>query len=533
MLGSGSLPERGRAAARLLLEEGIETRRRIEDPFDPAFAEALVKALAVGLAERFSGIVGEIVKGSERFARNLNVEPEHGLVEVLQNADDLGATTVRFHYVECDGQLHIAHDGSRVSAPHVLAMAVALVTTKTDDVSATGKFGVGLSTLTRIAEGFEVQSWPYSFRVIEQRLSTAPLRGAVDGLYNVTAPDTMLSLRLRPTFARADVERWFSRVRSEELLFMRSVRRIVLLDDAGEEAREHRLEELGRCPLSIRLDGRVVEAEQAVLRDRSTGLAWTRVTADTPVPDGMHRADKETNETTPLGIAYPDGETPGRLYAGLPLAVPARLPFALNAQFDPETSRTSLLHDDWNAWLLGRLSSLAAATALQRFNNIPSAGWQAVPLQGEVDGVTDDWLLGHLRSFVSSVQHDIGQNAHLRAKSSVGLNDLAFEADELQEASNRHRCRVASAGAPRPCYRRPRRVRTLAAGAGRVGVRARRRSPGGARTPSGAGGRTRFSVRRVVRQLGGSRVREALGVQPRSRAHPAHGGRFSPRSTRG
>ena len=68
-------------------------------PVLDAFAEALVKALAVGLDKRFSDIVGEIVKGSERFARNLNVEPKHCLVEVLQDADDLGATTVRFHYV--------------------------------------------------------------------------------------------------------------------------------------------------------------------------------------------------------------------------------------------------------------------------------------------------------------------------------------------------------------------------------------------------------------------------------------------------
>jgi hypothetical protein len=70
---------------------------------------------------------------------------------VIQNADDVGARTVRFALSpRAPRELLVVHDGTRVTAPHVLAMTLALVSTKGDDAAATGKFGIGLKTLTRL-----------------------------------------------------------------------------------------------------------------------------------------------------------------------------------------------------------------------------------------------------------------------------------------------------------------------------------------------------------------------------------------------
>jgi hypothetical protein len=79
-------------------------------------------------------------------AEDLNFEAFQGLVEVLQNADDLGATTVRFGLV-AEGEsprLLIVHDGSPVTCHHVLAMTLPYLTTKSGDADQKGRFGIGL-----------------------------------------------------------------------------------------------------------------------------------------------------------------------------------------------------------------------------------------------------------------------------------------------------------------------------------------------------------------------------------------------------
>src|SRR5688500_16901587 len=85
----------GRAAAERRLDEGIEVGPDIVDPLRQAFADGLVDGLTEGLADP-RGWVRNVLQGTGRLARNLNVEPEHGFVELIQNADDVGARCVRF-----------------------------------------------------------------------------------------------------------------------------------------------------------------------------------------------------------------------------------------------------------------------------------------------------------------------------------------------------------------------------------------------------------------------------------------------------
>ena len=189
----------GKAAARVLVRRGIDAAADIEDPLDPGFAEAFVRELAAGLSEVLSGVGRDVVEGAGRFVRSNNAERDHGLVEVLQNADDLGATRVLFragrYRWERSPAAHCARRRPRARAPCARDDACAHHDqTEADDL--TGKFGAGLGTLARIADSFSVDSWPYAFHVRDQRLSLAKAAAPMPGVYDPTRPDTLLTLHL-------------------------------------------------------------------------------------------------------------------------------------------------------------------------------------------------------------------------------------------------------------------------------------------------------------------------------------------------
>lgn len=434
---SSSLTNAGQAAARDLLDGGIRAGTNIDDPLDPAFADAFVRALADGLKRRFRGVAGDVVEGAGRVVRSSNVEREHGLIEVLQNADDLGATQVRFQLAggDADGRwLRIVHNGDRVLAPHVLAMTLALITTKTEDEHATGKFGVGLKTLARMADSFSVQSWPYAFEVNNQRLRPAERTAKVDGIYDPARLETLLTLHLQPNYPVEAFEAWFEAFEPEALLFLRSVRELVWLDEAGQVSAERALEEVERKALTLEVGGSDVAADEVELRDGTTGRSWTRVTHNESVPKGLARTDKATPASTPVGLAFASDRAMGRFYAGLPLAIPAKLPFSVNAQFDTETSRTNLLQDEgWNEWLLGRAGALATALANHRLATAPATGWALVPLSEAVKDVADAWLHERLMEMVDSTHTQLRDHALLPLGVGIPLDGVSFEVAELDE----------------------------------------------------------------------------------------------------
>lgn len=105
-------------AARLVWEnDGIE---HAPDPREPIFACTLITELSA-LLHGTSRVVRRVMERAASAAEDLNVEPYQGLIEIIQNADDLAASEVRFAVRE-DGerrQLLVVHNGKRRDLQHV------------------------------------------------------------------------------------------------------------------------------------------------------------------------------------------------------------------------------------------------------------------------------------------------------------------------------------------------------------------------------------------------------------------------------
>ncbi|TMA96339.1 MAG: hypothetical protein E6J74_08880, partial [Deltaproteobacteria bacterium] len=77
--------ERGRKAAQDLWQLGLDAIA-IDDPLTPDFAQAALAELNQ-LQKGTPGVLREVLDGAQMSAEQLNVEPFHGVIEIVQNAD--------------------------------------------------------------------------------------------------------------------------------------------------------------------------------------------------------------------------------------------------------------------------------------------------------------------------------------------------------------------------------------------------------------------------------------------------------------
>jgi type IV pilus biogenesis protein CpaD/CtpE len=118
---TGAIKRAVRAAEKLFDMEGLAGAADIPEPEG---ADATHAAVAK-LGELFARLPGQMRYGLERQRENggdLSTDRLQGLSEIVQNADDLGASQVRI--LVRDTELLVAHDGSPVQLPDVMALAM-------------------------------------------------------------------------------------------------------------------------------------------------------------------------------------------------------------------------------------------------------------------------------------------------------------------------------------------------------------------------------------------------------------------------
>jgi hypothetical protein len=144
--------------------EAIFNNPDLEPEFEPddiASARAAIERFE-SLFASVPGTFTALLKGARSGAEVLSGNRLQGLSELVQNADDAGATDVRL-LLQPDALL-IAHNGSPVRLRDVHALATPWVTTKRHNSKAIGRFGIGLMTLHALSDILELHSGPYHVR---------------------------------------------------------------------------------------------------------------------------------------------------------------------------------------------------------------------------------------------------------------------------------------------------------------------------------------------------------------------------------
>ena len=362
-------------------------------PDDPFLSEFSAGALLEfeRLQEEAPGLLHAMADGAQKGAQQLNLDDYHGVMEVIQNADDLFATEVVVSLrVGSTGsqELLIFHDGEPVSIHHVLAMNYAFISTKVDDPQQKGKFGVGLKTLGRIADRMEVHSSTYSFAIENQRIKSIDVCPVIEGLYKPGKRSTLICLRLFESFEKEKFLEWFSSLDASILLFLDTVSTFRFVpSEASDPTIAHILDKAPTSTTIFTAEENTGFGAVSACQywDKVTGREWEKFQFKVDVPKSVGRSHKQTGKETLLGLALPKAPSRQKIYAGLPTYIRTDLPFSLDAQFDPDTSREKLLNTPWNKWLIQKMADLFTMVAIGLGKRSPERVWNLIPLDDEMD----------------------------------------------------------------------------------------------------------------------------------------------------
>ena len=167
--------------------------------------------------------------GIKRLLTDLYPDNAHFIFELLQNAEDAQATEVRFILQE-DG-VEFEHNGDRLfSIADVEAITSIGITTKRDDPTNIGKFGVGFKAVFAYTSTPEVASGEFHFRIrdlVVPETNGLTARTPEGGKTRFSFPFD--SNRKTSQSARAEIEKNLRQLDEGTLLFLSKIKKIEYL----------------------------------------------------------------------------------------------------------------------------------------------------------------------------------------------------------------------------------------------------------------------------------------------------------------
>ena len=318
----------------------------------------------------------------ELLARRVYTDPGHFLIELLQNAEDSGATTWRVVFDE--RRIVVWHDGTPFDARDVVGVTSIGQTTKRKQQI--GFFGVGFKSVYEVTDRPRIYSDVYRFEIadvsIPKPLGARPADLPADG--------TVLILPLRDP---ADP------VRSPRALYerARALDPVVLFTLAGIEGIDLELTAAAGGPERHA----VFEGKRAgdIATIRQEPLQWLRSyrLAERVHQWGLGQREpgRPDRTTVMVGVQVDDAGVPTPLpddaatvYSYLPTAESSGLRFFVQSHFDVPVDRERINADSrWNRWIVSRVPPELARIAGQL--DTPAAArafLDVLPLQEEVSG---------------------------------------------------------------------------------------------------------------------------------------------------
>lgn len=402
-----------------------------KEPRNELAAAAAVRRLGQLFAE-LPASIRQALRGAETNAGSLSDDRLQGLAELIQNADDVGATRVTFAVESgpTGNAILCSHNGSSLRLMDVMGLATPWLSLKSADSNSLGRFGIGLMTLRSLSDSLEVFDGHFHLSLASQRLTPLDPRDFPEG--SGGDGTTVFRIPIRGAAVREDeIASWLDSWGDAGLIFLGSVRSVEVLDRNGDTVSASHLT---RGELDLNSDAvDPIGCREVMAAD---GRRWLVYSQDAPTPPHLRRSLKAQSATTPVSIAFPVGHfDPGHIHVGLPVR-PVGLPFRVSAQFDPLANRRDVADNDWNIGLISAISQLWLQASLDVFKQSPQIGWATVPLVGELD--RDVRTQGRLREAIdgqlmTDARTTLAKSLSFRIANhgQLGLDDLAFEHPDL------------------------------------------------------------------------------------------------------
>ncbi|MEW6067845.1 MAG: DUF3883 domain-containing protein [Nitrospirota bacterium] len=156
-------------------------------------------------------------------------DPSHFIYEILQNAEDAAAKTIRFELLE--DKLDIHHDGRDFNFADIEGVTGIGISTKKSDLTAIGKFGVGFKSVFAVTETPYIYSGEYSIRIED---FVVPVETTMDDRIQGTLIRLLFNHKFRSKEAIYDlVYKKLENIGLKTLLFLRNIEEIKWLSPRG------------------------------------------------------------------------------------------------------------------------------------------------------------------------------------------------------------------------------------------------------------------------------------------------------------
>ncbi len=296
----------------------------------------------------------------------LYTDRTHFVFELLQNAEDAGATEVIFTLRnDC---LEVQHDGRSFSADDVIAICGIDASTKAEDLTRIGKFGLGFKSVYAFTNRPEIHSGDERF-CIEDFVRP-----------NEVAPRDVLPARtlfvlpfdrddVPASTAVTEIGDALSGLKPTTLLFLRSISAIWVEGDGVEDVMFQRSND----SLSPGVEN-VVLTQTTGKEERSEWRVYSRQIESGPV-GGLpvqlaFKVDPENGRIT--------GIPRSPLVAFFPTAKETNLGFLIQGPYRTTPARDNVPeHDEWNRDLIGQTGELLR-TALLELRDSGLLDWAAI-----------------------------------------------------------------------------------------------------------------------------------------------------------
>ena len=301
-------------------------------------------------------------EGIKRLLTDLYPDNAHFIYELLQNAEDARASEVQF--VLTNDSVEFEHNGNRLfSEKDVEAITSIGFSTKKDDPTNIGKFGIGFKAVFAYTTTPEIESGGYHFRI---RDIVVP---DTEGL----APGALGEGKTRFIFpfnnpkkprdkARAEIEKNLRQLNENTLLFLSNIHKIEyhLPDSSGSGSLERREREQDRDRIEIS----VKRPEDLI----PNSTHYLRFEKDVSIRDEEDRELKDYRIAVAFGMEQAAGRTwkitplnPGQVCIYFPaVKETSKLHFHMHAPFASTVARDSVRDCPANTELLNHLAELIA-----------------------------------------------------------------------------------------------------------------------------------------------------------------------------
>jgi len=280
--------------------------------------------------------------------------PRHVLSELLQNADDVGATEA---YVGIKDMTFVfEHNGTDFTEEEFASLCRFGYSNKRS-LHTIGFRGIGFKSTFSLGDNVELYTATLSVSFNRERFTEPKWLNEDPGSRGVTQIRVAMKDEHRQREVEKNLQEWLTSPLS--LLFFRNIRRLRVGDQ------EVHWGSLGPGP--------VPDTEWIALHDNPDQAYLIARSGDEPFPDdALNEIMQERSVTGEQSSDFPPCKieivlgAKGRLYVVLPTGVETKLPFACNAPFIQDPARLQIREaSPTNRWLLERIGVLAASVMLQ------------------------------------------------------------------------------------------------------------------------------------------------------------------------